>query len=260
MRQHEVRRVAAGADRRHGQAALEEALAVDAVHVVFQDVGLGDLPRQADRRAFAMAAAAEARDLHDGDRGTGARGTQDVVRAVARLAARGGGVAGRRPPAVHALDVLLLLVPVAGPAVDLRQLVRVRKLLHVAVARGAVEVGVGRGLQGRGVEVRGLARFSLARARSRLVAGGAIFGGRRRSLLAGEDRGERQDGEGQEKGKGPGDRPCAGRGHPSGSFSPVGPPGSFFPPRSRRRSSSIGCSSSISRSVNIPVSQAMFIG
>ena len=40
--QHVVRGVATGADRGHGQALLEEADAVDAVLVVFEDVGLRD--------------------------------------------------------------------------------------------------------------------------------------------------------------------------------------------------------------------------
>ena len=93
----------------------------------------------------------------------GARGRRGAGRCACRGSALQPGaeaVAGGGLPAVHALGVLLLLVRVAGAAVDPRQLLRVRKLLDVAVAGGAIEVGVGRGLQRGGVEVGCLARLS----------------------------------------------------------------------------------------------------
>ena len=87
--QHEVRRVAARADRRDGQALLEEPLAVDRLRVVVEDVLVGDVAGLLHRRALLVAGSAGARDVVEGDRGLRVAGRQDLVPSVAEGADRG---------------------------------------------------------------------------------------------------------------------------------------------------------------------------
>ena len=257
VRKDEVSRVAARADRGHGQALLEEALTVDRVPVVGEDVRLGDLPRQADGRALLVAAAAEPRDFDRRGARAGRARASDVVRAVAALAPRGLAVARGRLPTMDARGELLGLLGVATAAVDRREPLRVGNFLDVGVAGRTVEAGVRRRLERRRVERRRLARLAPSGAHARLVAGGAVvvlgcrrLGGRLRCRRLLRPEGERE-GERRE----PQDGRAAAKPHAVPGSGASGP--GFF---AWRRSSSSGCSSSISRSDIVPFSQAMFIG
>jgi len=68
MRPHVVSGVATGADRRNGQAFLEEANAMKTVPVILQDVGLREGARFADLGVFSVTAAAEAGNVDCGGR------------------------------------------------------------------------------------------------------------------------------------------------------------------------------------------------
>src|SRR5208337_441092 len=61
--QNEVRRMATGTNCRHDQATAEQALAVDAFRIVFQDLILRDVVSKLDGSAFVMTAAAQKGDL-----------------------------------------------------------------------------------------------------------------------------------------------------------------------------------------------------
>src|SRR6266508_3525819 len=102
---------------------------------------------------------------------------------------------------------------------------------------------MGRCLQRGGMEGGRLARLALPHARPWVMACGAILGARLYRLLAMEAHRQRQDGQSEAKGL------------PGSLHFPDGPGASW-----RILSSSSGCSSSISRSANLPVHQDMFIG
>ena len=178
VRQHEVRRVATGAYRRDREPALEQPLAVDAVHVVAQDVVLRNVVRQADRRAFAMATAAQPRNLHGGNRRVGAGRAQDVVRAMAVSAGGRQLVAASGRPPVQAGGILRLLVAMASAAIHTGEFLWVRKLLlgQLGVARGALELRMRRGAQSRGINRRRRTFFTFAGARTGVVAAQTFFG------------------------------------------------------------------------------------
>ena len=87
--QDEVRRVATGANCRHDQAATEQALAMDTLRIVFQDLVLRDIVSKLHGSAFVMTAATQKRDLGDRCGRTGIGRPQDVVSSMAIGAARG---------------------------------------------------------------------------------------------------------------------------------------------------------------------------
>ncbi len=62
--QDRVRRVTRGAVGRHNQPLLQQAFAVDALGIVFQDVVLGDVAVHLDRRALAVTLPADEGDFH----------------------------------------------------------------------------------------------------------------------------------------------------------------------------------------------------
>ena len=170
--QNEMRRVAAVTDSRDREAALEQSLTVDTVHVVAEDVVLGDVAREADWGTFTMATATELRHFHGGGGRAGRGGALDVVSSVAILAGGSEFVATFHCPSVEAFGVLGLLVGVAGSAVDRGEFVGVRQLLgiHAGVAVRALESRVLRSPQGGGIEGRRIARFASSRAPARIVA------------------------------------------------------------------------------------------
>ena len=152
---HVVRGVATGADRGNRQALLEQADAMNAVLVILEDVGLRNGARLADFGAFAVTAAAEARNVDGGDRRLQVGRGQDVVRAVAELAAGSIGVVLGRLLAVDAAGILALLFAVAQAAIDAGQLFRMRNFFDVAVAGDAIQGGMGGRFQGGRVEAGG---------------------------------------------------------------------------------------------------------
>ena len=161
---------------------------MDAVHVVGQDVLLRNVARQADRGSFAMATAAQPRNLHGGNGGARAGSAQDVVRAV--TVAAGGRqpvAAGRRPP-VKAGGVLRLLVAMACAAIHARQFFGVRKLLlgKLAVTGRALQRRMRRSAQSRRVKRRWHPFFALTRALPGIVAGNTFFGARQGIGLLGQ--------------------------------------------------------------------------
>ena len=131
--------MATGTDGGHGQAAFEQALPVNAVHIVAQNVALGNIARQLNRSAFLMTTSAELGDLDRGGRRTLGRWPQDVMGAVAALATGGQRVAPFHSASMQTGGKLRRLVRVAAPAIDRRELLGVRKLLRidVGVAVGA---------------------------------------------------------------------------------------------------------------------------
>jgi hypothetical protein len=64
VRQYKVRCVTTRAHCRYRQAALEQTLAMNALRIIAQDVTLGNVMRQADRRTLVMTPAAQNRHLH----------------------------------------------------------------------------------------------------------------------------------------------------------------------------------------------------
>ena len=145
--QDRVGRVAGGAVGGHDQALAQQPLAVNALRVVLQDVVLVDLAVALHRRPLAVAAAAHERHLQRRDRRARVLDRQDVVVAVAVLAARGQRVLAGDGLPVQRLGVQGLLVRVAGPAVDLLDRDVVGQLLarQGLVAAGALEAAVHRG-------------------------------------------------------------------------------------------------------------------
>ena len=111
---------------------------------------------------------------------------QDVVGAVAELAAGSVSVVLRRLFAVHAGRILGLLVAVAQAAIHRGEFFGMRNFLDVAMAGGAFQVGVGRCLEGGRVEGRRHSGLPLAGARTGIVATGAVLVGGCGGLLAGE--------------------------------------------------------------------------
>ncbi len=94
-RQDEMRGVATGASRRHGQAAFHQALAVNAFGVILNDFVLRSGVAQGCFHALAVATAAEFGHVGREGLGLGIVFAQDVVRAVAVLADGRIVVAGR---------------------------------------------------------------------------------------------------------------------------------------------------------------------
>jgi len=142
--QDEVRRVATGTNCRHDQATAEQALAVDAFRIVFQDLVLRDVVSELDGSAFVMTTATQKGDL--GNRGgrTGVGRAQDVVSSVTILAAGGQRVTALRRFPVQAFRMLLFFVGVAGAAVNRLELLGMGELfcVHITVATGALQRGV----------------------------------------------------------------------------------------------------------------------
>src|ERR1019366_5550745 len=132
---HVVRGMATGADRSHGQAFLEEANAVNSVAVILRDVALRHGPRLADFGAFTVTAAAQARHVDDGRRRLQVGRGQDVMRAVAELAAGSRRVFLRSLLPVAAGGILFLLFGGPPAAINAGQLVRVWHFFDIAVAR-----------------------------------------------------------------------------------------------------------------------------
>src|SRR3982751_2597262 len=114
MRQHRVGSVTTGANGSDGQTALKQTLAVDAVDVVREDVGLRDVVRLADGCAFAVAAAAQLGNLDGGDGRSRAGCTQHIVGTVAVLARWSEPVPAGCGTAMQAGRVLRLLVRMAA--------------------------------------------------------------------------------------------------------------------------------------------------
>src|ERR1035438_9577399 len=85
--QHVVGGMATGADRGNGEAFLEEANAVNTVPVILRDVALRHGPCLADFGVFTVTAAAQARHVDDGCRRLQVGRGQDLMLAVAELAA-----------------------------------------------------------------------------------------------------------------------------------------------------------------------------
>lgn len=152
--QYEMRGMTTGADGRNGEAALVQALAVNTVHVVAEDIVLRDVPGQLNRRTFLMATAAQLRDLHYGSWRTLRGRTQDVVTAVAIFATRRQRIATLDGPSMETFGELLLLVGVTASAIDRRQFVCVGEFfgIDVGVAAIAFDGGVGGSTEGGGVE------------------------------------------------------------------------------------------------------------
>ncbi len=175
VRQNEMRGVTTAAHRGHGEAAAEQSFTVDAFGVILQDAGLRDVVGQLDGRALVVALAAQPGDFHGRGGRAGVRGAQDVVGSVALLAARGQAVAALGRPSVEALGVLALLICVAAPAVYGGQFLGMRCGLAGVVTVVALEAGVRRGAQGRGIEGGRHARLAFAGAASGLVAAGAFL-------------------------------------------------------------------------------------
>src|SRR5208337_5682705 len=162
--QNEVRSMATGANRRDDQATAEQALAVDAFGVVFQDLVLRYVVSKLDGSAFVMAAATQKGDL--GGRGgrTGIGRAQDVVSSVTIRAARGQRVTAPGCPAVQAFRILLCFIGVARAAVNRLELFGMGKLFssQISVATCAFKCSVRRGPQGSRVEGGRHSRLPLA--------------------------------------------------------------------------------------------------
>ncbi len=154
-RQHAVGGVAAGAGGGHGQAALQQALAVDALGVGLDDAVLLALVAHGGLLALAVAAGAELGDVVGEGGRAGVDLAQDLVGAVALLAGGGVQVAVGHELAVPARRVLLGHLGVAGGAVDLLGDGLAGPLvgghIHLRVALRAGHLGVARVLQVVGV-------------------------------------------------------------------------------------------------------------
>jgi hypothetical protein len=186
VRQNEVRRMAAGANGSDDESTAKQAFAVNAIHVVTEDVTLWNLVGQLDRGTFAVAVSAQAGDFHSRGRRSGGRGAQHIVSAMAGLAAGSQSVSVCGGPSVEALNELRLLVWMAGTAIHWRQFLSVRKLfaLQVTVTIGAFQGGVRGCPQCMGIERRRYARLAFAGATPAFVAAGThLRPGWRRRLL-----------------------------------------------------------------------------
>ena len=137
VRQDAMRRMARYARGRNDQTLLEHSLAVDALGIVLQNVVLINVAVQLDRRALAVAAATDERDVERGDRGATVLNRQDIVIAVAVYAVRGERIAARDCLAMKRGSMLFLLVAVAGSALHASERRTVGQLF-------AFEVGVAR--------------------------------------------------------------------------------------------------------------------
>ncbi len=181
VRQNVMGRMAARAYRGNRKPFLVERLAMEAILVVLQDVGLGYVVCQADGGAFAMATAAELRNFHRRGGRVRARWPQNVVSPVATLAVRGHLVAPRRSLPVQTGVVLGLLVGMARATIHRGQLLGMGKLLlgQLTVATGAFQRRVGRSGQTCRIDLRRYSRLPLPAAGANLVASGAFFGARK---------------------------------------------------------------------------------
>ena len=117
--QEVVRGVAVDADRDDRQAPLQEALAVDALGVVLEDLVLGDVVGLRDRRAFLVARPANERDAKASDARFGRLDGDDVVRSVTAGATRGQWRPGTDFATVQAIGIDFGDILVARRAIDL---------------------------------------------------------------------------------------------------------------------------------------------
>ena len=187
--------MATGAHGRHGQALLVESLAMDAVHVVAQNVRLRNLARERDGGALLVALTAEPGDLHGGSGRTLSGRALDSVRAVAELARGRQLIAARDGPAVQAVRELLLLAGMAGAALHRLQLLGMGKLLdcsEIGMARPALQFGVRRGPQSGRVEGGRHSGFAPAGVAPGIVAVEAILGTGQRLGCLRRQRGRQQ--------------------------------------------------------------------
>ena len=171
-------------------AFLEEANAVNTVPVILRDVALRHGPRLADFGAFAVTAAAKARHIDDRCRRLQVGRGQDLMRAVAELAAWSKRVVLRRLLAVDAGAVLALLFAVAPAAIDAGQLVRMGHFFDIAVAVHAFEGRMGGRFQGSRVEARRHSGLAFPGAGAGIMAARAIVVFWRSRLLAAEAGGQ----------------------------------------------------------------------
>jgi hypothetical protein len=198
VRQDEMRRMTTGANRRHHQAAAKQTLAVKALRVILENLVLRNVMRDLNRRAFVMAAPAQKRNLHDRSGRPGIGRTKDVVRAMTIGALRRELVAALECLAVQAGGVLFLFSGMAVAAIDRQELFGMREFLlgKFFVAVGALEAGVRRGAESRGVKGWGNAWLPLACA-PRLVAHQAVVGTGQlvfAGILSGQNDGREADG------------------------------------------------------------------
>jgi hypothetical protein len=172
---HVVSSVATATDGGHGEALFEESHAVNAVLVVLEDVGLGDIASLADRRIFAMTTATELGDIDGRYRRAEVRGRQNLMSTVAELAAGSIGVVLGGFLPVDAGGVLVLLFDMAAATVHPTKFIGMRDFLDVLVTVDTCQGRMGRGLQGSGIECRRDAGLSGAVSASVIVAASAIF-------------------------------------------------------------------------------------
>jgi hypothetical protein len=120
VRQNKVCSVTASADRRNNQPTTEQSLAMNAIHVIAQDVGLWDLMCQMDRGTFAVAISAQAGNLHGRSGRPKRRRTQHIMRTMAGLAEGSQAIAALSGLPMKTLSVLRLLGRMTGPAIHRR--------------------------------------------------------------------------------------------------------------------------------------------
>ena len=120
---------------------------MDAHRVVFEDAVLRDVVSQRDRRAFAVAGPAQARDVHDRGAGATVGVGENPVLAVTVGAGRRQWISTDGGATVQAVIVLCRLVVVAHAAVHGLELVLVGQIrIHqILMADHALEIGVNRG-------------------------------------------------------------------------------------------------------------------
>ena|ERR1017187_2059675 len=103
---------------------------------------------------------------------------------MAELTARGIRVVLRRLFPMDTAAVLTALFTVAEATVDRGRLFRMWDLFDIAVARDALDSGMGRRFQCCRVETRGYTGLPLPDTRAGIVAAGAVLGMQLRRLLA----------------------------------------------------------------------------
>ncbi len=210
VRQDVVRGVARHAGGGDDQAFLENRLAVDALRIIFENVVLVDVAVQLDGRAFAMATAADERNIQRGNGGAFVLNREDVVIAVAVHAMRGERVAAGNGLAVQGGGVLLLFVAVAGAALDRSDAGVMGQVLAVerGVAGSAGEDAVNRSAKFLGVDKQGDGPTAVLDGHGLVaVAGEAVVVGGTGGADAGRPEGEKQQRRPRER-CGPSAWPC----------------------------------------------------
>ena len=129
VRKDRVRRVARHARSRDHQSLVHEGIAVDALRIVGQDVGLVDRALPLHPRALGVALAAQERHAGRLHRGARILERQDLVGAVAVAAVRCEVVAAGNRLAMQRLVVLRLFCRVAAAAGGRLQCIVVREFL-----------------------------------------------------------------------------------------------------------------------------------